>query len=63
MLRERQAEWIDREIKLEKKLSSFQNMDRDNVEVQDKLRESEQDRVESEEEMTIIKRRLESFDP
>jgi hypothetical protein len=63
ILKEKQADWIDREVDLYKKLGTYETMDRENLELQDKLRESEETRVENESEFEIIKRRLEALDP
>ena len=53
---------MSREIKLHERISKYENMERENVELNDRLKEEEELRIEIDEEADIIRKRLEEFD-
>ena len=63
ILQEREAEYMTREIKLQERIAKYENMERENVELNDKLKEEEELRIEIDEEADVVRKRLEEFDP
>mmetsp|Transcript_25522 Transcript_25522/g.44493 ORF Transcript_25522/g.44493 Transcript_25522/m.44493 type:complete len:2210 (+) Transcript_25522:2881-9510(+) len=63
ILRDKQAEWLDREVTLYRRIARFENMERENVELNDKVRKFEEFSIESEADFEVISRRLEALDP
>ena len=63
ILREKQADWIIRESDLYKRISKLENAERDNYELNEKMRKQEELKIEFEAEMDLVSRRLESLDP
>ena len=63
MLREKQAEWIVREAYLYKRIAKLENAERDNYELNEKMRKQEEMKIEIESELDLIGRRLEMLDP
>ena len=48
---------MSREIKLHERISKYENMERENVELNDRLKEEEELRIEIDEEADIIRKR------
>jgi Ca2+-binding EF-hand superfamily protein/chromosome segregation ATPase len=63
ILRDRQAEWLDREVTLYRRISRFENMDSENLELNEKVRKLEEFAIETDAEFEVVSRRLEALDP
>lgn len=61
--REKLADCLDREAQLYKRLARFENMERENYEMSEKLKESRETRIEIDSELEMLSSRLEAYDP
>ena len=62
-LREKQANWLEREVQLYKRVARFENMERENHEMQEKLKSLEETRLDLQTEFEVVCKRLEALDP
>lgn len=62
-LREKQANWLEREVQLYKRVARFENMERENHEIQEKLKSMEETRLDLQTEFEVVCKRLEALDP
>ena len=63
LLREKQADWLVREANLYKRLSKFENLERENHDLKESAKNQEELNYELETELASVSRRLEGVDP
>jgi hypothetical protein len=54
---------MDREVELYKRISQYENMERENIDLKDRLKEAEEFRIETDAESEILRLKLEELDP